>query len=522
MLNSRRLVMPFMALCCALVLAACGAAVPQDTDDAPPQRGGTLTVGIESSWNSLDPVRVVTYNSFSVLLAIYEPLFDLTAEGETVPNLARGWKVEDDGLTYVVDLQEGVEFQDGTPFNADAVLANFERTRDPKNGCACLGNMTALDDIRAVDDHTVEFSLSRPSAGFPVEVLAAAPGLMASPKAIEETGGKIGTNPVGTGPFKLDREIPGSSVRFKKWDGYRDPERPYLDAVDFRIISDTDSRYSSLASTSIDVADNISPEWVGDAELDPSIKLDPQGAAGSVHLMLQNGEGSPLGDPRARQAACMAIDPERMNEALYNGRQSTGQQSPFPPGSPWDLGEVDGYTTYDPDRAREIVDELGGLSFVLQFTNNAGSARVAQALEAQWGYVGIDARVRPTDQPTLVEDALAHDFDAMMFRWRGSMDPNGNTTPWLHSSLATPDVPSANYNLVDDKELDALMMDAAGELDQDVRKEKYRAVSERLAEITPYCYLWGADWMRMSLVNVHDIPKRPDNIMQLRDAYIVE
>lgn len=168
------------------------------------------------------------------------------------------------------------------------------------------------------------------------------------------------------------------------------------------------------------------------------------------------------------------------------------------------------------------MDELGGLSFVLQFTNNAGSARVAQALEAQWGYVGIDARVRPTDQPTLVEDALAHDFDAMMFRWRGSMDPNGNTTPWLHSSLATPDVPSANYNLVDDKELDALMMDAAGELDQDVRKEKYRAVSERLAEITPYCYLWGADWMRMSLVNVHDIPKRPDNIMQLRDAYIVE
>lgn len=522
MLSFRRIFAPVVALSSAIILGACGAAVPQDTDDAAPQHGGTLSIGIEGTWNALDPIRATSYSSFDVLMTMYEPLFDLTPEGETVPNLARSWNVEDDGMTYIVDLQEGIEFQDGTPFNADAVVTNMERMRDPENGCPCLGFMSVIDEISSVDDSTVKFSLNQPSGGFPVEVLSAAPGLMASPKAIEESGGDLSRNPVGTGPFTLDREAPGSSVRVSRWDGYRDPERPYLDAVEFRIIADADSRYSSLASTSIDVADNITPDWVDDAELDPSIKLDPQGAAGSVNVMLQTAEGSPLSDVRARQAVCMAIDPELMNEALYDGRRIAGQESPFPTGSTWDLGEIDSYSSYDPEQARAIVEDLGGLSFDLKLSSSPDNTRIAQALEAQWGNVGIDARIRPTDQPTLVEDALGHDFDAMLFRWRGSMDPGGNTTPFFHSSLATPDSPSSNYNLVDDEELDSLLDAAGAELDPDVRLEKYRAVSERLGELAPYCYLWGADWMRMSLDNVHGMPTRPDNIMQLRDAYVVE
>ncbi|WP_035281359.1 ABC transporter substrate-binding protein [Brevibacterium album] len=511
-----------LAAATALVLAGCGAAAVPDDPDPQPQSGGTLTVGVEASWVSLDPLRATTYVSYSVLLTMYEQLFDLTAEGEVVPNLATGYEVSEDGLTYTVALREDVEFQDGEPFDADAVVTNVDRMRDPANGCSCLGEMGMLEDVRAKDPHTVEFLLNRPHAGFPTAVLASAPGMMASPAAIEASGGDLGANPVGTGPFQLVSEVADSSVRMEAWEGYRDPERPYLDGVEFRVIADTDSRYSSLASTSIDVADNVAHSWVSDAELDPSIRLDPQGAVGSSFVMFNTAEGRPLADSDARRAACMALDTELMDEVFYGGTRLTGQESPFPTGSAWDMGQVEGYPRFDQEGARSLVDELGGLSFDLQISANPENTRTAQAIEAQWRTVGIDARIRPTDQPTLVENAFAHDFDALLYRWRGAMDPDGNVNRWFNSALATPDAPSSNYNLVSDEELDGLMLAAAAERDPQARMEKYREVSLKLAEITPYCYLWGADWMRMSLVNVHGIPARPDNIMLLRDAYKVE
>ena len=506
----------------ALAVSACSASVVPDSEDAPPQHGGSLVVGLEGSWVSLDPLRATTYVSFSVLQTIYDPLFDLDEKGEVIPNLATGYEVSDDGLVYTVQLEQGVSFQDGTPFDAAAVVTNFDRVRDPANGCSCLGELGVLEEVEAIDDSTVRFTLSRPHAGFPVMVLGGAAGLMGSPRAIEENDGDLAKDPVGTGPFVLDQEVPDNSVRVKAWDEYRDPERPYLDSVEFRVISDSDSRYSSLTSTAIDVADNVSVSWLNDAELNPSLQIRPQGASGSNFVMFQMDEDSPFHDPRARQAACMALDPTLIDEALYGGIRPTGQQSPFPTSGPWDLGEIDGYPSYDPEAAKELVDELGGISFELNFTNSPDNVRIGQALAAQWEVVGIDARVRPMDQPTLVENAFGHNFDAMFYRWRGSMDPDGNVSRWFDSSLATPDAPSSNYNLVSDDELDELMTDAAATSDQDERMDRYRAVSERLAELSPYCYIWGADWNRIMLTNVHGIPDRPDNIMTLRDAYVVE
>ncbi|MBC3190434.1 hypothetical protein H7X46_05080 [Pseudonocardia sp. C8] len=507
----------------ALLVGACGASVVPDTENAAPRHGGSVTVGLEGSWVSLDPLRATTYNSFSVLQTIYEPLFDLDRNGAAVPNLATGYEVSPDGRIYTVTLRDGVTFHDGARFDARAVVANFDRVRNPANGCSCLGELRVLEGVRATGDTTVEFRLKRPHAGFPVMVLGGAAGLMASPRALAETGGDLARRPVGTGPFVLDHEVPGSSVRVRAWDGYRDPGRPYLDSVEFRVISDSDSRYSSLTSTAIDVADNVSVTWLSDAELNPSVRIHPQGASGSNFVMFQTGEGSPFRDARARQAACMALDPPRIDEALYRGVRLTGQESPFPTGGGrWDLGRVEGYPRYDRERARRLVAEVGGISFDLNFTNSPDNVRVAQALAAQWAVVGIEARVRPMDQPTLVEKAFGHRFDAMIYRWRGAMDPDGNVSRWFHSSQATPAKPSSNYNLVDDPELDRLMMQAAAVTEPGERAERYRAVSERLAGITPYCYLWGADWYRVTLANVHGIPSRPDNIMMLRDAYVVE
>lgn len=504
-----------------MVLGACsggGGSTSASSASAAPKKGGSLTVGIEGSWVSLDPVKATSYNSYDVLLTMYDQLFDLDKKGDLVPNLAKSEEVSSDGLTYTVKLQTGVKFQDGTPFDAEAAKINLDRARDASTGCTCYGNMQTITSVEAPSPDTLVIKLSQPNAGFPKIVLASNGAIMASPAEIKK--GDLATNPIGTGPFKFDSQVAGSSVTVKAWDGYRQPGRPYLDGVTFKVIPDVDARYASLTSGAINVADNVSNNSLAPAKSDSSLKILPQGALGSTFVMFQVGGDGPLKDPKARAAACMAINPEAINQTLFAGTENTGMESMFPKGSPDDPGKVDGYPSYDAKKAKQMVKDLGGLSFKLEIATSPDNVKVAQALVAQWKTAGIDVTIGQTDQPTLVQNAFAHNFEAMLYRWRGAMDPDGNISPWFSSAFATPDKPSTNYNLVSNPKVDELIKQGQSTTDPAARKKIYAQVSEELAKITPYCYLWAADWYRITKTDVYGIPDRPDNIMTLTDAYV--
>lgn len=146
-----------------------------------------------------------------------------------MPELAKSWDISKDGLKYTFKLEKGVKFQDGTDFNADAVVKNFERW---VNGDAAKFPYYAsmfggfkndpgqvIKEVKALDDSTVEFTLKRPQAPF-LKNLAMSPFAISSPAAIDKYGDKYGEHPVGTGPFKFKEWKRGDTISVVKNDKY--------------------------------------------------------------------------------------------------------------------------------------------------------------------------------------------------------------------------------------------------------------------------------------------------------------
>lgn len=505
----------WMALFALLATACGGSSSSSSTQTGTPKSGGTLTVGLEQNWNSMDPLKANSFNSHSVMLAIYDRLFILDPAGKLVPTLATGYKASDDLLTYTVTLRTGVKFQDGTDFNAAAVKLNLDRMRDPANACTCLGNVQDIASVTTEGDQTVVIAMSKPNAAFPVEVLADAPGMIVSPAALQKYGADITNHPVGAGPFQFESQVSGSSVTLKKWAGYYKKGRPYLDGVVFKVINDADARYAAVQSGSVQVAENVSDNNLEDAKGNSGLRVDDLGGLGANFVAFQT-QTPALKDPAVRSAVCMAINPEAINQALYSGGRQTGLQTPYPAY----LKKAKGYPTYDAKKAKATISDLGGLSFVLTVNTSADNQKVAQALQAQWKAAGIDVTIKSVDPATSIQNSYAHDFQALLYRWQGLFDPDGNSYVFFNSKYATPNALSRNYTLTNSTDVDKYLTEGREGKSAATRKSAYQDLADSLAQEMSYCYLWTANWYRVSKSNVFGIPKTPNSIAVLTDAYL--
>ena len=196
-----RRVLAALAAACALAIA------PAAFAQTPPN---VIVVGQIAEPQSLDPHAVTAVNDFRILVNVYDGLVRF-ADGslEVEPSLAESWEISEDGLTYTFKLREGVTFHDGTPFNAEAVKFNFDRMLDEEHPFHDTGPFplafffSAVEEVTAVDDTTVEFKLNEPFAPF-LSNLAYPTGLLVSPAAVEASGKDFGRNPVGTGAYKFE------------------------------------------------------------------------------------------------------------------------------------------------------------------------------------------------------------------------------------------------------------------------------------------------------------------------------
>ena len=207
----------------------------------------TLVFGRGGDSTSLDPSRVTEGESFKVTVNLYETLLNFGEEDTTInPGLATEWEPSEDGLTYTFKLREGVKFHDGTDFNADAVVKNFERWA---NGDAekfpyynsMFGGFKGdeghvIDSVTADGDNTVIIKLTRPQAPF-LKNIAMSMFAIASPTAFEKGDDQFERNPVGTGPFKFVEWKPNETITIEKFDDYWDEGLPKLKKIIFQFNS---------------------------------------------------------------------------------------------------------------------------------------------------------------------------------------------------------------------------------------------------------------------------------------------
>ena len=445
----------------------------------------TFGLGSDLSAASLDPLRLSSDSDDSVANGIYDPLINrLGSKGELTPWLADSWEPSSDLKTWTFHLHRGVTFQDGTPFNAGAVVFNFRRHVDPANRSTSLGNAVVIAAVSATDDSTVAVKLKTPWVDFP-QTLTSGFGFIASPAAIKRYGDDYGNHPVGTGPFVLKEWMPGDHIMAAKNRNYWKHPYPYLDSVTWRFIAGQDARYAALNAGHIDVLQTATADQVGKAGTDGRLKVASYAGDGATVVML-NTQAPPFNDVNARLAVSYATNRQDIAHRIGEDRYppATGI---FPPRSDWfTKGAVD--PGFDLTKARRYVEAYGRpLSFTFSVGTDRPTRAYGQALQAQWQKAGLNVELNPLDPRTAIDTASRHQFQAQFSQYGDWFDPDYQFfQTWISPSGR---FPVLNYAQYSNPAVDAAMVKARTTGDTSARRQAYAVLQRALAQDQPYVWL---------------------------------
>ncbi|MFW5843510.1 MAG: ABC transporter substrate-binding protein [Spirochaetota bacterium] len=487
-----------------LVLVGCGPSEAAEEPEAEaaeaegPQQGGVLVFARSGDSVGLDPARETDGESFYGSTQIFDNLVEFVpGTTEIQPALAERWDISDDGLEFTFYLREGIEFHDGTPFNAEAVKFSFDRQFVEDHPYYDLGpwkywgymDMSSIvDRIEVVDDQTVKFYLKKVEAPF-LANLAMDFAAIVSPAAVEEHGAEFPSNPVGTGPFKFVSWVKDDSITLDANEDYWG-EGPYLDRLIIRVIPDATARYLALKNGEVDVIDFPSAEDLELMEEDENIELIQQPGL-NVGYIAMNNDKAPFDDPRVRRAMNYAINRDEIIEGVY-GNAGQVAKNPIPP-TMWSYNDdIDPYP-YDPERARELLAEAGfpdGFSTDLWAMPvarpyNPNARRIAEIVQAQLVDVGVDIEIVSYDWGTYLDRTDSGEHSMAMLGWTGD---NGDPDNFLFVLLSIPaaEVPAGNIAFWRNEEFNDLVVEAKETFDRERRTELYRQAQEVFHEDAPW------------------------------------
>lgn len=371
-----------------------------------------LTIGAVSDVTDWDPAQAHVGHLLQPYQAPYDTLILREPDGELAPMLATEWSYNDDNTVLTIELRDDVTFSDDTPFDAEAVVANFEHFK-AENGRQAA-QLVNLESAEAVDEFTVEATLSQADPAF-TYFLSQAAGLMGSPAALD--GDEIGAVPVGTGPYVMNAAdtVAGSQYVFTAREDYWNDDLQKFGGVTFRVLIDTSARVNALVSGQVNagLADARNAAQVeGAGRTLTSWQVDWSG------LLLMDREGSvtpELGDVRVRQAINYALDRDALLETIQLG-QGTPTSQPFGPESGAFDEELEDYYDHDPERARELLAEAGHPDgFTLPVPAIGNFEQPLAALAQQLSEVGITLQPTPVPDTEYLNELISGRFPAGLF-----------------------------------------------------------------------------------------------------------
>jgi peptide/nickel transport system substrate-binding protein len=377
------------------------------------KRGGTVNVGLVNIlWSNLDPATdTVEATHTEIMDAIYGELFEAGPGGTFSNDLASGFSWSNNHKTFNITIRRGVEFQDGTPFTAAAVAANFNRVLEPQYACLCASSFTLVTGISSVGNKVV-VQLSAPYADMEAAINNEAPDWVVDPTAFNTMGeASYAQMPVGAGPFKVVSNIASSKLVLTASSNYWQKGHPYLSGLTFQNIPNDQSTYAALESGTIQVASGITTQSIIDeTEGQFQTEVVKQASETDVAFDVLN---PPFNDIRAREAIYYATDPQTIVNTLYPGFAKVSGGSEVGPVGLFAEKKVPGYLKYNLAKAKALVAELGGLKFTLQSFNTASTVLLDQALENEWSQAGIDVTIQPEASAIFVAAEAAQKWQAI-------------------------------------------------------------------------------------------------------------
>jgi peptide/nickel transport system substrate-binding protein len=444
------------------------------------QDAKTLTVGIVSDPVTLDPALMASFFEVSVQYNLHEPLVHVTPDLQIEPGLA---SVETpDPLTYRFTLKPNLTFHDGTPIDAVAVKANFDRMLDPATASPRRSELSPIEQVEVTGALTFTIKLKMAYAPL-LQVLSNRAGMMVSPTAVKTLGADFATRAVGAGPYRLVSWTKNSELVLERFAGYWRGPAP-IERIVFRPIADETVRLTNLRSGTVQLVDAVPAQTVGQLGREPTVTLKQAPGLG-FNAFSFNTTRPPFNDVRVRQAFTTAIDKQAILRVVYFGTGSVAQGA-IPPSMGWVHDAA--FTPYkaSAEAARKLLTEAGVTTPVpvtITVTNSPAQVRTAEVMQAQANQAGFKVEIKQIDSTSLITVLRQKDFDLCMSPWSGRSDPDGNLYNYL-----TKTGPNNFMGYQSDKVTDLLEKARSAPAQAD-RAKLYREAETQIAADAPMLFL---------------------------------
>lgn len=467
----------------------------------------TLVVGLLADPVSLAPHRASDLVSAAVVANVCETLVRQRRDGARFePLLATSWATADSRL-WTFTLRDGVSFHDGTPFDADAVVANFELLRRERAfpGRARRGGRLVVSIELDAPNAALLATLSQPFFA------------MQSPPAL---GAHEGARPVGTGPFAFAAARPGL-VRLEAWPAYRGG-RPRLRFLEFRRFADEAALAGALRAGEVDVTQALGHDHLDAVPAASGVELDFR-AGSNIAFLAPNHEHPPFSDRRVRRALALAIDRDALVAFVLGGHGTTAR-NPLPPGL-WGYSPRTRELARDLPQARRLMNEAGlaaGVDATLleppvPRPYLRRPAELLDRLQSDLAEAGFRTRRMVTrDWADYVDRASRGLFDLAVFGWQAdTTDPND----FLSALLASESIPATNRARYRSAEMDALLRRARRRSPVAERIALYREAQELFQRDMPWAPLYHVSAVTAHRDGVSGLHVGPTGLIRYEEAW---
>lgn len=431
----------FRAFASLLMVAALVLGVSRHAD------ANDLVVALTADVLGLDPADLNDNISQSATRLMFDGLYRLDHNMKLVPDLATSYEANEDATVFIFHLRKGVMFQDGTPFNAQAVKFSFDRAGNPANHLKRQSLFTMVAHTDVIDDYTVKVVLKYPFGAFVNDV--AHPGAqIVSPKSVQQYGKAISRHPAGTGRYELVSWT-ADTLKMKAnpnyWAG-----APKIDTITYRAVPEDGSRMAMLLAGEAQFIFPVPPQLVQTLAHNPKIVVFDKPSIFNLFVAL-NTMRKPFADVRVRQALNYAVNKDAFIKVVYDG-YADPMDSPEPALMDFYKKQGTNYA-YDPAKARQMLAEAGypnGFDGTLTGVSSTLTARGMEFIQQQLGAVGVRLKLDELEAGVLTAKMfnVQKPSDATITMLYGGWSSSTGDADWaLRPLLATSSFPPVLSNL---------------------------------------------------------------------------
>lgn len=503
-----------------------GESVSQETD---------VVAAMQVDFITMDPLDTSDTLSGGIQRLMMDGLFGFDDDMKIIPMLAESYEANDNATEFTIHLRQGISFTDGTPFDAAAAKANFDRWGDKTLGLkrtTLLCNI--LESTEVVDDYTVKVKLTEPFGAF-ISTLAHPACVLMSPKVIEQGSAACAENPVGTGQYIFQEWVAGDHATVTlnpDWWGYdaeicggtalAEPDAGFK-SITFRPVGENASRVAMLQSGDADFIWPVPTESMQLLADDPDVYVDA-GEGIVVRWLFMNTQKEPFTDVRVRQALNYGVDKDAYIAVVKNGLASQATSIIGP--SVQHYKHNDPYP-YDPEKAKELLAEAGypdGFDTTIICRSTTADLKQSEFLQQQLAQIGVNVEIRSFENAIvseMVEGAEGPGAEAEVDMYISGWSTSTGDADWgIRPLLAKESEPPASFNIsyFESDELDELLYSALETADEEKRGEYYAEAQDLVWQECPMVFLandyntWG------SKANVANVKIYPDGCLNIRNA----